>query len=249
MTYTIDTIEDLIHVLDEHPRWRDALRVRLLTPEVLALPEQVARLAEHVNELVTEMKQFRATVEQRFDEHDQRFDQMDKRFDEHDQRLDKHGKSLTSLESRLDKIIDDLGPIKGAHARNAAIRESIGIARALGLRRTKALTYEDLWNLTDDADTTAIAVSELNSFRRADLVMEAVDQAGDPCYVAVEISFTANGRDTTRAIRNARLLTEFKERRSHAVMAGLRFDDRIRHVFDAGEVFWYQLPAEALQAE
>ena len=129
------------------------------------------------------------------------------------------------------------------------MREAIGIARALGLRRTKTLTDEDLWNLTDDADTTAIATNELNSFRRADLVMEAVDQDGEPCYVAVEISFTANGRETTRSIRNARLLTEFTGRRSHAVVTGLRFDDRIRHIFDAGEVFWYELPSEALQAE
>lgn len=35
MNYTIDTVEDLVRILDEHPQWLDALRARLLPPAVL----------------------------------------------------------------------------------------------------------------------------------------------------------------------------------------------------------------------
>ena len=38
---TINTIEDLIRVLDENPEWMEVVRSRLLTPELLELPKQV----------------------------------------------------------------------------------------------------------------------------------------------------------------------------------------------------------------
>ena len=61
-------------------------------------------------------------------------------------------------------------------------------------------------------DTAGIANSELRSFRFADLIVEARDGSGESCYMAVEISFTANGRDTSRAIRNAEFLKRFTSR-------------------------------------
>ena len=50
---TINTIEDLFRILDENPQWLEALRARLLTRELLELPEKFA--------------QFVAATEQRFD--------------------------------------------------------------------------------------------------------------------------------------------------------------------------------------
>ena len=119
----------------------------------------------------------------------------------------------------------------------------------MGLRRTKTLTQDDLWMMTDQANTSIIPANELKSYRRADLIMEATDSDGDPCYIAVEISFTANGRDTRRAMRNAELLTEFTGRRSYPAIAGLRRDDRIQDLIKSGTVFWYQLDPDVLEAE
>ena len=139
--------------------------------------------------------------------------------------------------------------VKNTIARDVAIDEASTIARDLGLRRTKTLTLDDLWELTDRADTTAIDRADLHSFRRADLIMEATDEAGESCYVAVEISFTANGRDTTRALRNADFLTRFTGRNAYAVVSGLRRDDRITDSIDTGAVFWYQLDPEVMDVE
>lgn len=38
----IHTIEDLLHTLDDNPEWVEALRARLLSPELLNLPEKFA---------------------------------------------------------------------------------------------------------------------------------------------------------------------------------------------------------------
>ena len=235
MNYTIDTVEDLVRILDEHPQWLDALRARLLPPAVLRLPEQLAELAARVEEIAEQTKRFQAATEQRFDRMDQRFDRMDQR--------------LGRVEARLDRVIDDLGPLKGAHAGNVAVKEASLIALDLGLRYRKSLTSMELVSLSDAVDTTDVAANELRSFHRADVIVEAADREGERCYVAVEASYTVNGRGTARAIRNAGLLSRFTGRRSYAVVAGLRRDDRIQDRVDAGEVLWYQLIPEAMQAD
>ena len=235
MNYTIDTVEDLVRILDEHPQWLDALRARLLPPAVLRLPEQLAELAARVEEIAEQTKRFQAATEQRFDRMDQRFDRMDQR--------------LGRVEARLDRVIDDLGPLKGAHAGNVAVKEASLIALDLGLRYRKSLTSMELVSLSDAVDTTDVAANELRSFHRTDVIVEAADREGERCYVAVEASYTVNSRGTARAIRNAGLLSRFTGRRSYAVVAGLRRDDRIQDRVDAGEVLWYQLTPEAMQAD
>ena len=44
---TIHTIEDLVRVLDERPDWTEALRARILTRELLNLPQAFAEFAEN----------------------------------------------------------------------------------------------------------------------------------------------------------------------------------------------------------
>ncbi len=270
MTYTIDTVQDLVRVLDEHPQWLDALRARLLPPALLRLPEQLAELAARVEEIAEQTKRFQAATEQRFDVLEQRFDVLEQRFDVLEQRFDGMEQRFDGMEQRFDgmeqrfdqqdhrlgrvelllgRAIDDLGVLKGAHAGNVAGKEAGLIARDLGLRHRKSLTGTELASLSDAVDTTGIAVNELRSFHRADLIFEATDREGELQYVAVEASYTVNGRDTARAIRNAGLLAKFTGRRCHAVVAGLRRDDRIRHRVDAGEVLWYELTPEAMHAD
>ncbi|MDD9987372.1 MAG: hypothetical protein OXQ31_13940 [Spirochaetaceae bacterium] len=276
MTYTIDTIQDLVRVLDEHPQWLDALRARLLPPAVLRLPEQLADLAARVQEVAEQTRRFQAATEQRFDSFEQRFDGLEQRFDgleqrfdgleqrfdgleqrfdgleqrsdAMEQRLDRQDQRLGRVEVLLGRAIDDLGMLKGARAGDVAGKEAGLIARDVGLHYRRSLTGTELASLSDAVDTTGIAANELRSFHQADLIFEATDREGDLQYVAVEASWTVNGRDTARAIRNAGLLATFTGRRSHAVVAGVRRDDRIRHRVDAGEVFWYELTPESMHA-
>lgn len=217
----INTMEDLIRLLDENPKWVEALRVRLLTRELIELPEKFAEFVKVTNE--------------RFDKLEGKHDKLEKRFDK--------------LESQVKSLQDDVGMLKGAHARSAAIRDASSIAREMNFYRTKNLSQDDLWVLIDRADTVDIPKNALRSFRHADLIMEATDQDGETCYIAVEISFTVNGRDTTRALRNAEFLTRFTGKPAHAAVVGLRRDDRIHDLIKRGEVFWYQLDPEIMDVE
>ena len=150
---------------------------------------------------------------------------------------------------RFDRIEIDLGTLKGHYAKETALRASSDIALSLELRRVRDLTAEDLYDLAAAADTSHLSRGDLESFRRADLVMEARDAEGETVYIAVEVSFTANGRDTHRAIRNAQWLSDFTGKTSRAVVAGVRRDNRLEESIAAGEVIWYQLDASDMEPE
>ena len=218
---TINNIEDLIRVLDENPEWLEALRARLLSRELLELPDRFAQFSAGMN-------QFRAEVN--------RFVSESRQF-------------MADTNRRFNRVEADMGNLKGVLVRRDAIEHATVAAREMGLRRTKTLAPDDVWDLVDSVDTSGISTGDLRSFRRADLIMETVDPEGETQYVAVEISFTVNGRDTSRATRNAEFLTRFTGKRSHAVVSGIELDDRVRVMTDSGEVFWYQLDPGLLEPE
>ena len=47
----INDITDLHRILDEQPQWADAIRSRLLSPELLAMPQRLAQLTEQTADL------------------------------------------------------------------------------------------------------------------------------------------------------------------------------------------------------
>ena len=263
----IRTIEDLMQVLDAHPQWLEAMRARLLTREVLELPQTVANIAKTTNERFDkteadirgtrdDLADFAKTTNERFDGVDKRFDGVDKRFDGVDKRFDGVDKRFDGVDKRFDKvendiqgIRNDMATLKGAHARNGALREADMIAESMGLSLTRILPDSEIRDLIRSCDTTGIAKNELISFRLADLIIEAEDQKGERCYIAAEISYTADGRDTTRAIRNAGFLTRFTGSPAHAAIVAQHTDDRIQESIDRGKVSWYRLNAKYLEVD
>ena len=224
----IATVEDLVQVLDEHPHWLEAVRSRLLTRELLELPQKLA--------------EFVADTERRFEALERRLEALERRFDALERRFD-------ALERQLHQLRTDVAPLKAAHARNEARHEADLMAEEQGLTLVHTLDREEIRDLVRSSDTEGISKHELRSFRLADIVLRATDNAGAECYLAVEVSYTANGRDTSRAQRNARFLTRFTGRRAYAVVAGLRFDERIRRSVESGAIAWYQLDPEALEVD
>ena len=293
----LDTFADLMQALDENPQLGEVLAARLLPPELLALPQQVAELAagmkqwaeqheqsnkeqfaaldqkvekyqqankeqfaaltdqvaantQQISDLDQKVEAYQKANTRRFDaleqkveEHQQannaRFDAQDRRMDEHQQSNDRH----------FWRIEDTLKYLKASHARNSALRSAATLARRMGLRRIRNLTEDDLLDMTYDADTSDLSDNVLDSFHLADLVMETTDADGETHYIAVEISFTADERDSGRAIRNAALLTRFTGKAARAAVAGIYQDNRIQPQIESGEVFWHRLRRDELEVE
>ena len=224
---TFTTVEELMQVLDANPHLLEGLRSRLLTRELLELPETVARLTDRVDHLTERMDHLTETV--------------DRLADSTDRRLD-------ALERGMRWVQDDIGGFRNLMASNAVLKNATAIANSLGLRRARNLSQDDLLDLVEGQDIADIPRNEWDSFLIADLIMEATGDA-QTCYVAVEASYTADERDTRRAIRNAGYMTRLTGLPAHAVIVAARTDRRIDELVGSGEVHLYRMPERGLRAE
>ena len=135
--------------------------------------------------------------------------------------------------------------IRREYVRSLAAEGAVFLAHDMGLRLTRVLSAEDIVALMLAGDLGDTPTNVLRSFRKADIVMEAVDESGADCCVAVEVSYTADGRDTTRAVRNAGILARLTGKPTRAAVAGFHMDNNIRGILESGEVFWHQLDLES----
>ena len=220
---TINNIEDLIRVLDENPEWVEAVRARLMTRELLELPRVVAEIAERIariEENQAELSRSQAELARSQAELARSQAELAR---SHVQLAE----ALARLESRQDRMQDDLGWLKGRIIYEIVRNDAGIIAREMGfvleqplLRLEEdggviaviladTLVRTDLMELTRGQNVSDLSRGALQSFHRADLMMRVADEADNSSYIAVEASFTVNGRDYRRARRNAELMTRF----------------------------------------
>ena len=162
----IATIEDLVQVLDEHPQWLEAVRTRLLTRELLELPQRIA--------------EFEAATDRRFEAIERA-----SRLSTAGSRPSTGASTCWNVKSVRSAPI--IAPLKAAHARVAATREADLIAEEQGLSFVATLDQDQIRKLVRSADTSGISKHDLRSFRLADMMLRATNPAGEECYVAVEV--------------------------------------------------------------
>ena len=154
---------------------------------------------------------------------------------------------VQSVRADVQRIAADVGDLKGNVAGRAAWDRHDDILAQLDFTLVTMLSNADLNNLANRSDTTGIHRSDLLSFYRADLVMEAVDHDKNTHYVAMEASYTADERDTDRVIRNAGFLTRFTGQPAHAVIASRQNDHAVQRLVENNTVHWFQLTDVDLQ--
>ena len=145
------------------------------------------------------------------------------------------------LERNQQQTMSLLGDLLDSTALRAAHAEAFYIAEDLGCSVLKALTAEELRQLARDHPRRDIASNQRRSFERADLVIALQHPDGATSYAAVEAAYTADHRDTNRAIRNAHYLRRFTGQHAIPVIAAARMDPRILNLIDCKAVRWHQL--------
>ena len=140
---------------------------------------------------------------------------------------------------------NSIGELHGKVARQVVGVHFLEIAESLGFQCKGILMRADLVQMLIHSERDDIPHGDRQSFFRADLVVEATDSDGAMHYIAVEASYTADQRDTSRAQRNAALLTRFTGHPAHAAIASVRNVREIQPLIDDGTVYWYALdPAD-----
>ncbi len=164
---------------------------------------------------------------------------------------------LGSVENDTKQNTVHIGDLKGLFMERAAREDAPIITSDMGLRWQKTLERSELGVIADEAQRIDLAVGisrdNMRRFRRADLVVKAVDSDGATCYIAVEVSYTADDRDTKRATRHAEYITRFTGVPAYAAIASVYIDNRIKDVLTEDipqplgvshetKVFWSRLP-------
>jgi septal ring factor EnvC (AmiA/AmiB activator) len=126
-----------LELLDRDPAFREEVRRKLLSEELLALPERMEQFRREVEEAIARLRQemyeqFQRVwqaieensrqiaaltarldkVEQRLDKVEQRLDKVEQRLDKVEQRLDKVEQRLDKVEQRLDKVEQRLDKVE-----------------------------------------------------------------------------------------------------------------------------------------
>lgn len=219
----INTTDDLIRLLEENDEFRKAVRRHVLSDELVHLPERFARFATRMESFVDEQTQFNKEMRQFHTEQTQ------------------FNKETRQSFQRIETAI---GELRGNAARQVVCAHSKEIAEGMGFQVERLLARPDLFRLLVENDPRDLTPGERQSFFRADLVLEATDPDGSLHYIAIEASYTADKRDTDRALRNAQLMERFTGHRAHALIASVRNVREIQGLIDDGTVSWYALETD-----
>ena len=217
---TINDIQDLVQIIKDRPEWRRELQSALLTPDLRDTASLITETAKLVNKnaegIAANVKSIAANAES----------------------IAANAESIDKLDTSTKRLTDmaglhsgHIGDMRGLFISQKVVREAVLIADGMGLTFVGTLEPQDILNIWNAGKakglTDGISKEDERSFKIADLTIEAKADDGAQCFIAVEISFTVDERDTTRAIRNAEYITNFIETPTYAAVAGVSKDNRI----------------------
>ena len=224
-----------LQALDTDPEFLMEVRKRLLSKELLELPDRFARFSNEVLAFIARQEETNAE----FRAFNTRQEETNSRQEETNARI----------ERRQQRILDDIGDLKGHVAGRVARDIAEEIAERLGFEFDRELSRDDLRRMFRNSPANDIARGDRFSFYRADLVARVLDEEGNPLFMAAEASYTADKRDTERALRNAGFLTRFTGLPAVAIIVSLRNDNETQELVDAGTIRWHQFDRRDISPE
>lgn len=249
MTMSQQDKERLLQALQDDPEFLAQVRSLVLSAELVQLPERFAQFAAHVTAFIQRQEEFNARQEEfnaDFRAFIQRQEKTNARQEEFNARQEE---TNARMEERMQRITEDLGVLKGHAAGRIAREMSDDIAEHLGYEITQQLNGSDLRAMLRGSRPDDIPSSVRRSFYVADLVAKVEDQDGNELFLAVEASYTADERDTRRAIRNAEFISRFTGMTAVPVVASLENDHAVQQLVDGGQVQWFQFQTQDLQPQ
>ena len=239
---TINSQEDFLRALSENPEWRAAVRAQILSEEYLQLPARFDAFVERMDAFIEEQRQFNVMVAGFIAEQKQ-FNSEMRLFNAGQRELNER------LAQTLDRITHDVGQLRGWFARLNAADFAPVIAMDMGMEFVRNLTRAELAQMAGQAARTGIPRDSLRSFYNADVIIEASQADSTTCYIAVEALYTADRRDTDRALRNADFLTRFTGIPAYPAIVSVRNDRELAPDVLQGNVFWYPIPDQFWEPE
>lgn len=161
---------------------------------------------------------------------------------------DETNTKFAEADARFEGLANDAAEVKGDHAYIMTIQRPEVVAERLGFYYDRVLTAGELVDMTRELPDVIPNDSERESFLNADLVLKVKDKVNMLTnYIAVEISYTGQERDSQRALRNAGFLSQFTGRPAHAAVASVKNDAAMQAHIENAELLWYGIRSSDLQ--
>ena len=249
MTMSQEDKVRLLQALQDDPEFLAQVRSLVLPAELVQLPERFAQFATYVTGFIQRQEEFNARQEE-FNARQEKTNADFRAFIQRQEEFNTRQEETNArVEDRLQRITDDLGVLKGHVAGRIAREMSDDIAEHLGYEITQQLNGNDLRAMLRGSTAHDIPSSVRRSFYVADLVAKVQDPEGNQLFLAVEASYTADERDTRRAVRNAGLISRFTGLTAVPVVASLENDHAVQRLVDDGQVQWFQFQTQDLQPQ
>ena len=245
----IRTSEDLLRLLRENDEFREAVRRHILSDELIRLPEKFAAFADRVETFMDRVETFMSD-QQQTNEEQRQFNAKQEQFNAKQEQFNGEMRQFRTEQQQVNaelrqttqRLETAIGELRGNVARRLVNDRFDDIVALFGFYLNSIMTRAELSKLLPAKPWESdISYGDRRSFLSADLVVEAIDDNDRIHYVAVEASYTADERDTTRALRNAALLERLTGQPAYAVVASVRNVREIQGLIDDGQVRWYPI--------
>ena len=216
---TINTVEDFIRVMDSNPEFLEAVRSRLLTRELLELPQRFDRLEDTLQRYIEKTDQRIESLENKFDLYvektDQRLEALEDRLSSVEDRLSRLenivselAASLKELTASHNTLVRHVDNMRGDHLEMRLQGRIHSLLGARGLYRTRVLratfpagSSHEFIDRADDAVMDGVITSEqYQRLMDTDLIVRACrgrDSEQD-VYVATEVANLLDAEDINR---------------------------------------------------
>ena len=251
---TINNIEDLIRLLDEHPEWAEVLRARLLTRELLELPAVLARFIQETNErfdrverrldhLEADVAELKTDVaELKTDVAELKTDVAELKTDVAELKTD-----VAELKTDVAELKTDVSYLKGNALETTLHRKIIPrLSQTLGLRQAEikvsplqGIEPEFRDAIEDGVDNGTISEQQMGRVFETDFILRAVRrQTRTPLWITVEASHKVHERDITRSVDTAEILARVFQETAAPMVVGFEIDPQdARRANVAGAVY------------
>ena len=201
MTTQINDIHDLLRLLEERPDLAAELRQRTLTPELLAMPEQMAQLTARVDGLAEQMAALTAQVAEMgrrldgFIQEQQEFNREQREFNRR-------------MEGRVNTLTGQMGNFRGRQYERDLKRRLPNLLHSrcqldhceLLQNPEENLAPQLLNALRGRQRDGKVTAAEMDNLLEADYIVKARGTEDDgERYVVVEAALTVDDRDIERA--------------------------------------------------
>ncbi len=179
------------------------------------------------------------------------FNQRQEEFNQRQEEFNERQEGFNQRQERFNQRTEDtLGILKGNAARRLLNDSFEAILDTFRLDFVGFLYRNDLVRMARRSGLSKeVNVGQRQSFYRADMVLEGIDEHGNTHYIVAEASFTADSRDSDRAIRNAGFLTRMTGHVAHPMVASVFNDRAVQELVEVGTIHWLQFDPKELEAD